>query len=135
MRRPGGTTRAARSFAGGPRRAAMLRLLLAVSLTAFGASCGPDPSEAATPEGPTTLAEADAVPAAPPVSNAAPVVAAEAAGAPADTVDAAERATRAAFETILADAAGQSCIAVGIASLHLVLHLRSERPRSSGVIL
>ena len=85
----------------------MLRLALVVSLTALGASCGPDPSEAAAPEAPASVAEAETLPAAPPVSNAAPVVAAEAASAPADTVEAAERETRRTFEAILEAAAAQ----------------------------
>ena len=88
-----------------------LRFALALSLTAVGAACGPRQSDAPLSTGPdappTTVAQADEIPAAPPVSNAVPVVAAAAADAPADTVEAAERETRDTFQAILDDAVAQ----------------------------
>lgn len=85
----------------------MLRLALVFSLTALGASCSSDPASAGPPASVEPAPEAAALPATPPVSNAAPVVAAAAASAPADTVEAHERATRATFQQILDDAEAQ----------------------------
>ena len=88
----------------------MLRLVLALSLTTLGAACGTgQTSEAPGPEAapPTTLAEAESVPAAPPASNAEPVVDAEG-EVLADTV---ETETAAAFRRILTDARAQDVAA------------------------
>lgn len=89
----------------------MLRLLLVLSLTAFGSACNNRQSEAEAAERVSSVAEAEALPATPPVSNARPVVAAAAANAPSDTIDAAERETRATFQQILDDAEAQDVAA------------------------
>ena len=83
----------------------MLRLALAVSLSALGAACGS--AEAPTEVPVQTVAQAEVLPAAPPVSNAAPVVAA--APPAADTVETAspDPETEAAFRQILQDARAQ----------------------------
>jgi len=86
----------------------MLRLVLAVSLTALGAACGDPSSAVASSESPPLT---EAVPATPPASNAAPVVAAEAARAPADTIEAARRQTLETFDRILSGAAADSVAA------------------------
>jgi cell wall-associated NlpC family hydrolase len=98
--------------------ALQLRLALAVSLGALGAACGSQTAEAPAP----TAAQVETVPvgtvpAAPPASNAAPVVATDAgpAEAPADTVEAPASATdpetEAAFRQILQDARAQDVAA------------------------
>ncbi len=81
----------------------MLRLALLVSLTAF-AACGSRhaPEGDLAPSAP--VADAEAIPAAPPASNAASVVDAAGAVAPADTLD----ETRTAFHEILAAARAQN---------------------------
>ncbi|WP_420454762.1 N-acetylmuramoyl-L-alanine amidase-like domain-containing protein [Rubrivirga sp.] len=90
----------------------MLRLALALSLSAVGASCGPKPAEPMDAPRPATAAQADVAPAAPPVSNAElPVVAAEAAQAPADTIEAARTETMETFQRIVDEAATQGVAA------------------------
>lgn len=97
-----GTTPVDRAFTDRPTARAMLRLVLALSLSALGASCG---QQAAEPDArPTTVADAEVLPAAPPASNAASLSDAD---LPADTTEAADPETMAVFRRILNDAAAQ----------------------------
>ncbi len=90
----------------------MLRLALLLSLSTLGASCGSPPAEPAPTPRPATVAQTEVVPATPPVSNAEiPVVAAQAAPAPADTVEAARTETMATFQRIVGEAAAQGVAA------------------------
>lgn len=89
----------------------MIRLALVASLIALGSACGDD-ARVDVAAGASEIRPAEAaVLAAPPASNAAPVVAAEAARAPADTVEAARRQTMETFDRILSDAAADSVAA------------------------
>ncbi len=87
------------------------RLALVLGLAAVGVACSSrQPAEAAAP--PQTVAQVEVVPAAPPVSNAVlPVVAAEAAQASADTIEAARTETMETFQRIVDQAAAQNVAA------------------------
>lgn len=79
----------------------MRRLPLLVVLAVFAAACGFRQSPDDAPE---PVAEAETLPAAPPASNALPVVDRAGTAALADTLDEADTETAAAFRQILADA-------------------------------
>ncbi len=90
----------------------MSRLPLVLSLVAFGAACGSgQPPEAPAAPPPAVLAQAEAPPAAPPVSNAAPVADTAGTVALADTLDEVDPETEAAFREILAAAREQEVAA------------------------
>jgi len=88
----------------------MIRTVLAVSLTALGASCSSDPSAVAAPAEPAPTVVSEEIPAAPPASNAEPIIEAAAEAAPTDTLDT-STPTYLAFEEIMAKAAAEDVAA------------------------
>ena len=103
---PTGNTGELRAFTDRPATPHMVRFVLLLSLTAF-AACGSRNASETPPAPPAAVVQAEAVPAAPPASNAAPVVDSAGATVPADTLD----ETEAAFHEILAAARAQNVAA------------------------